>query len=200
MNNQIKVELLDLYGSDQVVMDSARVSSGKQPKDLEKFIERLAKEGHDSCFEHLVSRWKLRVPQKIGVQIVRHRIASHNCASARYNHKFDELYKVADGDIHEVIFGEIEHHAGECLRLYNKIIEEYPTNKRIRELAAMCIPQGVLTEQILTINFRSLQNFLQLRDSPYAQLEIQFVAQEMKRILTEQKQIKFTNKYLLNIE
>ena len=64
----------------------------------------------------------------------------------------------------------------------------------------MYISQGVLSEQILTINFRSLQNFLQLRDSPHAQLEIQFVAKEMKRLLKEQEQIKFTNTYLLDIE
>ena len=200
MNNQIKVELLDLYGSDQVVMDSARVSSGKQPKDLEKFIERLAKEGHDSCFEHIISRWRIKAPQRIQTQILRHRLASHNVASARYGYNFIDIYK-SEGMEGYPLLNDLYEKSKECLELYNNITNNiYPKNKRIRELAAMYISQGVLSEQILTINFRSLQNFLQLRDSPHAQLEIQFVAKEMKRLLKEQEQIKFTNTYLLDIE
>jgi flavin-dependent thymidylate synthase len=51
--------------------------------------------------------------------------------------------------------------------------------KRLREFYRGMLPQHNMTEKVITMNLRSLANFLKLRQSPHAQPEIQEVANQM---------------------
>lgn len=202
----MNVELLEVYGSDVTIAESAWVSSGRGDASdstrVEKLIRMLAKEGHETPTEHVVTRWRITCPQRIQVQLLRHRMASHNVASARYGHKFEEVFPLSDVAFSEGIDGatgmalmELEEKAKECLERYNAILAAVKgshDSKRVRELAAFALPQGVMSSQVLTINLRSLKNLLELRCSEHAQKEVQEVAVEMLRLLREREELKIT--------
>lgn len=204
--NQIKVKLLRISGSDADVVKYARVSSGHTNEiDQERFIKWLAKKGHDTPQEYISTAWEIEAPQRISTQIVRHRLATHSVASARYGHKFTEvfspetLYALTDWDKEACQLGCL---AGPCLDAYNALVDKYkghPDEKRVRELAAMYLPQGILTKQVLSINFRSLRNFLNLRDNRDAQIEIQYIAKEMKRLLLQEPQVIYSVRHFLGV-
>lgn len=202
----MKVELLEVYGSDVTIAESAWVSSGRgdtsDPARVEKLIRMLAKEGHLTPIEHVVTRWRITVPQRIQVQLLRHRMASHNVASARYGHKFEDVFSFGEVASNEGIEGEaleallnLEAMAGDCLEAYNDllaVVKGSPDSKRVRELAAFALPQGVMSSQVLTINLRSLKNLLELRCSEHAQKEVREVAMEMLRLMREREELRVT--------
>jgi len=181
---KIEVKLLDHMGNDDTVCQAAWVSSGRQSNktaaDKEKLIKYLADNKHETPFEHVQFTFHLRVPQRIGVQVIRHRTGKHNAGSARYGHKFTETFKSGYPEL-----VELEQDAQNILDKYNHVLEniaDYPpmVRRRIRECAAFSIPQGTMVEQIMTIDLRNLKNFLVQRLAVDAQPEIQEVAKQMK--------------------
>ncbi len=72
-----KVELIDYMGSDLTIVNSARVSFGKQKKTLDKndynLIEYLVKHRPTSTFEHNIATFRFVVPLFIRSQHHRHR-------------------------------------------------------------------------------------------------------------------------------
>lgn len=204
--NTQDVELLDVYGSDITIAESAWVSSGRgdssDPAKVERLIRMLASEGHDTPFEHVITRWRITAPQRIQVQLLRHRMASHNVASARYGHKFDEAIDIKQKAFAEIstpmariMLIELDKLMNESIAVYNELMQEVkgnPESKRIRELAAFALPQGVMSQQVLTINLRSLKNLLELRCSEHAQKEIRDIANEMLKLIKERPELTIT--------
>ncbi len=82
------VELVDYMGSDLTIVNSARVSFGKQKNELdekdEKLINYLVKHRHTSTFEHNIATFRFVVPLFIRSQHHRHRTWSYNEISRRY--------------------------------------------------------------------------------------------------------------------
>jgi thymidylate synthase (FAD) len=198
----IKIKLLDYMGDDNTVCNAAWVSGGRQngrtQEDKEKLIKYLADNNHETPFQHVIFSWHMKVPQRIGVQVLRHRSGTHNCASARYGHKFIETYKTGWPEL-----VELETDAQNLLDKYNRVLEEtgdLPLGKRrrIRELAAMCIPQGAIVEQIMTMDLRNLKNFFIQRLDIHAQPEIQEVARQMRDIVLSLPDLPLTCEYYLS--
>jgi thymidylate synthase (FAD) len=61
-----------------------------------------------------------------------------------------------------------------------------------KELARIVLPVGIYTEFYWTVNFRSLMNFLTLRDDPHAQFEIQEYARAIKKLIYDIDKIPIT--------
>ena len=82
------VEYVDHMGSDLTIVNSARVSFGKQKSELDekdkKLINYLVKHRHTSTFEHNVVTFRFVVPLFIRSQHHRHRTWSYNEISRRY--------------------------------------------------------------------------------------------------------------------
>lgn len=197
----IKVKLLDRMGNDDTVCNAAWVSGGRQngrtEEDKEKLIKYLADNKHETPFEHVHFTFHVRTPYRIGVQVVRHRAATHNVASARYGHKFTETFKTGYPELIE-----LETDAQKILDKYNQVLENisnYPPSvrRRVRECAAFCIPQGTMVEQILTIDLRNLKNFLVQRLDDHAQREIQRIAEQMLGIVLILPDLPLICKYYL---
>ena len=202
----MNVELLGVFGDDRQIAETAWVSSNRgdpsDPERIRKLIKMLAEEGHETPFESVVTRWKIEAPQRIQVQLLRHRMASHNVASARYNHKFKEVYPFSEQaeqeglEMRELMV--LEELANSCLIQYNKLLENtknHHNKKRIRELAAFALPQGVMSSQVMTINLRSLKNLIALRSSEHAQREIREIAENMKLYLRLETGLQHTVQY-----
>lgn len=198
----IEVKLLDYMGDDNTVCNAAWVSGGRQNgrtlEDKEKLIKYLADNSHNTPFEHVQFSWHMRVPQRIGVQVIRHRTGKHNAGSARYGHKFTETFKTGFPEL-----VELENDAQNILDKYNQVLENiasYPPSvrRRIRECAAFSIPQGTIVEQLMTIDLRNLKNFLVQRLDLHAQPEIQEVAKQMRDIVLSLPDLPLTCKYYLS--
>tara|TARA_A100001011_G_scaffold368444_1_gene422754 strand:- start:34 stop:843 length:810 start_codon:yes stop_codon:yes gene_type:complete len=83
-----KVEYVEHMGTDLTVVNSARVSFGREKSGLDerdkKLIRYLASHKHTSTFEHNVVTFKFTVPLYIRSQHHRHRTWSYNEISRRY--------------------------------------------------------------------------------------------------------------------
>ena len=83
-----KVQLIQHYGDDKMVVNSARVSFGKHKEELDekdkKLIKYLIENRHTSTLEHCGATFKFVVPLFIRSQHHRHRTWSYNEVSRRY--------------------------------------------------------------------------------------------------------------------
>ena len=205
------VELVDYMGSDLTIVNSARVSFGKQKNELdkkdEKLINYLVKHRHTSTFEHNVVTFRFVVPLFIRSQHHRHRTWSYNEISRRYTDVDMRFYEPQNfrtqhssnrqastdsltnplincGPISRApkMAGDlVKRHHEQSLRLYNEMIKA----GICREQARGILPQNLYTEYYGTCNLSNLLKFIDLRIHEGAQWEIQKVALALLDIATD---------------
>lgn len=192
-----KVEYVQHMGDDRTIVNSARVSFGKEveeisPKD-EKLINYLIKHKHTSTLEHCNITFRFKVPLFIRSQHHRHRTWSYNEISRRYTdfnlefyepHKFrqqsksnrqastDHLFDPTLGDVLGLASMVVKEHHEASLYIYDHLIEAGVC----REQARGVLPQNLYTEYYGTCNLNNLFKFIALRVHDGAQWEIQQVA------------------------
>lgn len=92
-----KVELVAHMGTDLTIVNSARVSFGKEKSELDekdkKLISYLVSHKHTSTFEHNVITFRCKVPLFVRSQHHRHRTWSYNEISRRYTEVNIEFYE-----------------------------------------------------------------------------------------------------------
>jgi len=202
------VELVDHMGSDLTIVNSARVSFGKQKNELdekdEKLINYLVKHRHTSTFEHNVVTFRFVVPLFIRSQHHRHRTWSYNEISRRYTdidlrfyqpnsfrtqHKSnrqasndDMINPNLNLDIKPTYASDvIKEHNRQSLLLYSRLQRAGVC----REQARGVLPQNLYTEYYGTCNLSNLLKFIDLRMHDGAQWEIQKVAAATLNIITD---------------
>ena len=202
------VELVDHMGSDLTIVNSARVSFGKQKNELdekdEKLINYLVKHRHTSTFEHNVVTFRFVVPLFIRSQHHRHRTWSYNEISRRYTdidlrfyqpnsfrtqHKSnrqasndDMINPNLNLDIKPTYASDvIKEHNRQSLLLYSRLQRAGVC----REQARGVLPQNLYTEYYGTCNLSNLLKFIDLRTHDGAQWEIQKVAEAVLDIISE---------------
>lgn len=196
-----KVEYVEHMGSDLTIVNSARVSFGKQKELLdekdEKLIKYLIKHRHTSTLEHNIVTFRFCVPLFIRSQHHRHRTWSYNEISRRYTDvdlrfyepkKFRTQHKSnrQASNVEELINPDMSNgvcsgmtasemvasHHKQSLFVYNRLLDEGVC----REQARGVLPQNLYTEYYGTCNFNNLIKFIELRTHDGAQWEIQQVA------------------------
>ncbi len=206
--NKGYVELVDYMGSDVDVVRTQRISYNKDvdessDEDIKKFIFKLIKNGHESPFEHVVFRFKIKCPLFVQRQWFRHRIQSYNERSGRFTEYDQDFYipdeiRFSNGNVEEN--DEIKKIFEETTKYQFKEYGELLDKGVQKELQRIILPMNVFTEFYWTINMRSLFNFLKLRTDKHSQCEIrQYQTQIMKLV---EKVCPFTidgfKKYVLN--
>ena len=205
------VELIDHMGSDLTIVNSARVSFGKEKAEIDdkdkKLINYLVKHKHTSTFEHNVATFRFVVPLFIRSQHHRHRTWSYNEISRRYTaidmrfyepksfrtqHKSnrqasnDQLIDPSINEFEDTLLPVPSYHASGAVRDHNaKSLRLYNTliDKGVcREQARGVLPQNLYTEYYGTTNLHNLLKFISLRVHPGAQWEIQQVAKSCLKI------------------
>lgn len=202
---EIKVVLQDVFGDDRVIANSAWTSStlidnkdAKSDEDVARVVKMLAEQQHGVPFESVVFRFWLSVPIAIDRQIEKHRISSQNGMSARYRTMPTEFLPIGHDVLNIIdkapletnVAAEYDSLCWQANHFYKTVSNHFKaaskeniiTNaeyKRVREFFRGVLPQHNMTEKVITINLRSLSNFLKLRNSEFAQPEIQFVAKLM---------------------
>ena len=89
------VRLVDYFGGDQRIVQSARVSYGEGTKTVSQdgaLIDYLLRHQHTSPFEQVVMTFHLKMPIFVARQWVRHRTGRMNEVSGRYSIMKDEFY------------------------------------------------------------------------------------------------------------
>ena len=193
-----RVDLIDYMGSDLTIVNSARVSFGKQKEELDqrdqKLINYLVKHKHTSTFEHNLVTFRFVVPLYVRSQHHRHRTWSYNEISRRYTdiniqfyepeqfrtqHKSNRQASNEDDLINPSVLGPsyyaseaVRHHNAGSLELFNKLLNAGVC----REQARGVLPQNMYTEYYGTVNLSNLLKFIDLRTHEGAQWEIQQVA------------------------
>lgn len=197
------VRLVEYCGSDQRVVDAARVSyqaGTKQINDNAGLIDYLMRHKHMTPFEMTDFTFHVKMPIFVARQWHRHRTASINEISARYSVIKDEFYvptiervqkqsrtnkQGSAGQIDPREAGWIVEAMEESMkagfRLYNWILNRFDL---ARELSRIILPQATYTEFYWKVNGRNLMNFMQLRgpEDGHAQAEIQLYSHALRSI------------------
>lgn len=198
MAEGISVSLLDSMGSDRSIAESAWVSTGIQgdsrsSEQVASLVRRLAEDGHGVPFESVIFRFYIQCPRYIETQIVKHRIASVNGLSARYREITTDYLPLPEDAKNLLDEEEIERFTEICdaaqlwyarnickVKHAKKLgLASVEDLKRAKETFRGILPQAQLTHLNMTINLRSLANFIRLRAHPSAQKEVQLIAQLM---------------------
>jgi thymidylate synthase (FAD) len=201
------VELVEILGDDNSVVQAARTSYGRgltNPERDRKLINYLMEHGHHSPFEHVIFKFHIKLPIFVMRQLVRHRIASINERSGRYTQFEEEWFlpdeiRVPDPEDRQksIPFDdkELNRKALEIMResMENsfKAYEELISMGVAREMARIILPISMYTEAYWTINLRSMMNFLNQRADSHAQYEIQKYALAIAGILKEKCPISY---------
>jgi len=189
------VRLIDQMGSDQRVVEAARVSTGAHSDDPEserKLIFHLVEHGHGTPFEKVVFEFHVKCPLFVARQWFRHRIGSFNERSARYRKFKEEFYVPELSTIPDVYreddlatYRETLHGVYQTYeRLYAKVANSQPeVRSRAREIWRGLLGTAFYTEFFWTVNLRSLMNFLKLRTHPTAQHEMRKYAEAIAEMI-----------------
>ena len=203
MNN--KVELLGYYGSDEVIACSAWTSTSRNLTDekrarVGRLIDMLWGEGHETPFEKGVVHFLVDTDIASHIHLLKHRISSLNAESARYKElKEDKYYLPEDWadignscDAGNTLRGFckysqpwtywLEEYTKLGNELYHRCIEDLEPalgRKRAKESARFFKTYNSQIQADIMFNMRSFANFIKLRNSEHAQVEIREIAQSM---------------------
>ena len=203
--NKNKVQLLGYYGNDEVIACSAWTSTSRDLTDekkarIPKLIDQLWINGHETPFEKGIVHFLVDTDIASHIHLLKHRISSMNGESARYKElKEDKMYlpedwkgiKVQSEEI-DMLYGNgdwyktLESFTKESNNLYHKCLEDLTPvlgRKRAKESARFFKTYNSQIEGDISFNMRSFANFIKLRNSEHAQLEIREIAQQMWELI-----------------
>lgn len=200
MNNN-NVELLGWYGSDEVIACSAWTSTSRELTEdkkerIPKLINMLWTEGHETPFEKGSVHFLVNCDIASHIHLLKHRIASINAESARYKElKEDKYYLPEDwkGVYRDEVktqdwFSKLSIYTARGNELYHECLKDLTPilgRKRAKESARFFKTYNSQIQADVQFNMRSFANFLKLRYSEHAQLEIREIAREMLSLVQE---------------
>lgn len=175
---------------------------GKEPyAEIEKQQSRINKVAnvskHSSTIEHLNYSFDIDgISRAVLQELARHRIASYTVKSTRYTLKelkgaslnWEENFGDADNFLVKTGNRDIDQQNLETLRELRQWVGTYPN-----DIVKYMLPEAYKTALVMTINARSLQNFISLRTNSHALLEIQELARSMYSSIPVEHRFLFDN-------
>lgn len=207
-----KVQLVGHYGSDKVIACSAWTSTSRDLTEeklarIGALVNMLWSEGHETPFEKGEVHFLVNTDIASHIHLLKHRISSLNAESARYKElKEDKYYVPKDwGEIESTAYiaddfptAFVEPHdewvdilikytnlGNELYHQCIKDLEPLLGRKRAKESARFFKTYNSQIQADVKFNMRSFANFLKLRNSESAQLEIREIAKEMLKQVSE---------------
>ena len=205
------IELIDTLGDDLTPVNAARVSFDGFSKEFtdkdRKLSKYLIKHKHFSPFRHQHCMFVIKAPEFVMRQWYKHVVgiettSSHptkdhawNEISGRYV-PYTEFYEPTEfrkqsQDNKQASEGLIEEQVGASLlwkesqqiaiQNYERMLEMGVAKEQARSI----LPLTVYTKVWWTASFQSIMNFIELRDEPTSQIEIQEYARALKTIMLE---------------
>ena len=206
--SDVTVELVRASASDADVVFAARVSTAGEkslddvdadPERSSGLVNYLMRDRHGSPFEHNSMTFFVRAPIFVWREHMRHRIASYNEESGRYRQLEPVFYvpdrqrpllQVGKAGAYDFLPGTEEQYDLVDLEVRESCRAAYGSYQRMldagvaREVARMVLPVTIYSSAYVTLNARSLMNFLSLRRKvegshfpSFPQREIEMVAE-----------------------
>ena len=181
----------------ELAMRNCYKSEDKITEDsYKKIIPAVVSLGHTSTVEHVSFTFRIITSRDVLQEFVRHRIASYSVESTRYiSYGKDkkglqfvkpawidsEVIKLSEEEILNSRFGirEWYSHLKACEDTYNRLLNGGWKPQQARVVLPGCLK----TEMVVTMNCRSLLNFLRLRTAKYAHPDIRVVSNKIKEIV-----------------
>ncbi|MBX3312237.1 MAG: FAD-dependent thymidylate synthase [Microbacteriaceae bacterium] len=218
--SDVTVELVRASANDSDVLFAARVSTqGEQTlesaasgtaADESKdrgLINFLMRDRHGSPFEHNSMTFYVQAPIFVFREFMRHRIASYNEESGRYREMRPVFYVPSEdrnliqvgkpgaydfepgtAEQHKLLQEVIKRESESAYRGYQELLDAGIA----REVARSVLPLNLYSSMYVTMNARSLMNFLSLRTKhpeshfpSFPQREIEMVAEKMEQFWVE---------------
>lgn len=189
------IAICKCYSNTPHTEDSKRISRINKVANVSK---------HASVIEHLVYSFDIDGISRACLQeLARHRIASYTVKSSRYTLQElkDEqsfIYKnniIPEGKYRAMKYivdcNNLRVNTASIYALEN--LRELLLNDTPNDIAKYCMPEAYKTSLVITINARTLQNFLTLRTSKHALWEIQLLAKAMYEVLPESHKVLFNH-------
>ena len=203
------VEVVDTLGDDLTPVNAARVSFGGRSEeftDKDRNLSKvLIKHKHHSPFRHQTIQVIIKAPEFVMRQWYKHVVgiettSSHvtkdhawNEISGRYV-PYDEFYlptefrkqsddnkQASDGLVEDQIKATMKWRdaQSDVIKTYNDLLDMGVARDQARSI----LPLTVYTKVWWTASFQSVMNFIELRDEPTSQVEIQDYARAMRKIM-----------------
>ena len=187
-----RIELIGHYGSDETIACSAWTSTSRELNEdkrtrIPNLINMLWSNGHETPFEKAMVHFLVDTDIASHIHLLKHRIASINAESARYKELQEDKYFVPD-DWPTMWQAKLVHYSETGNALYHEALENLTPllgRKRAKESARFFKAYNSQIQSDVMFNMRSFANFLKLRHSEHAQVEIREVAAEMLRAVKE---------------
>jgi thymidylate synthase (FAD) len=208
--SDMTVELVQSMGDDASVVKAARVSTGGSTTTPEKdagLINYLMRDRHGTPFEHNAFTFYVEAPIFVFREFMRHRVASYNEESGRYKELAPVFYIPSEDrkliqvgkpgaytfeegtyDQKKIVPADIKMAAKEAYDAYQRMLEKGVA----REVARSVLPVGLYSSMFVTMNARTLMNFLSLRTMregtmfpSFPQREIEMCAEKMEDFFAE---------------
>lgn len=184
------------------LLSSAEVSEEQAKKDA-GLINYLMRDRHGSPFEHNSMTFYVQAPIFVFREFMRHRMASYNEESGRYRELNPVFYVPAPERnlVQQGRPGKYDFFPGSAEQ-YGLVEQEVRTSSRrayesyermleagiAREVARVVLPLNIYSSMYVTMNARSLMNFLSLRTKhpestfpSFPQREIEMCAEKMEK-------------------
>ncbi len=199
------VELLGYYGSDEVIACSAWTSTSRdltsdKRERIGPLIRSLWSNGHETPFEKGIVHFLVNCDIASHIHLLKHRISSLNAESARYKELKEDKYYLPE-DWGSATNSDYLCYASETIGkdrakwvdvleiytnlgndLYHQCLGDLTPmlgRKRAKESARFFKTYNSQIQADVMFNMRSFANFIQLRLSDDAQVEIREIAREM---------------------
>jgi thymidylate synthase (FAD) len=188
------VQLIDVMGSPLSVVNSARVSMGKQVDQMSevdwRLIDYLWSHEHTSPFRHVQFQFHIKAPVFVLRQWMKHQVGcAWNEISGRYV-QFDreawspDAWRAQADKIKQGSAGPMaEDDALRAQMIYDRAIEasfkayeELLSAGVCKEQARACLPLSLMSECYWSCSLHALIHFLKLRLDHHAQVEIRAYA------------------------
>jgi len=211
----MKVELLDVMGSDLTVVNAARVSFAGESEEFgsrdKKLVRYLAAHGHWTPFAHVQVQLRIKAPVFVARQLVKHQVGLvWNEISRRYvdftpefhapeawrkrapNKKQGSLDETLDND--SLLYNSYWDLMTKAEDLYSFMLEKGVAPEQAR----MVLPQSMLTEWYWTGSLAAFARVVTQRLSEDAQYECRVIAEKIDQLLVNHEPISYSWSCLTN--
>lgn len=208
------VELIGIYGDDEIIACSAWTSTSreltkKKKNRIPELINDLWSNGHETPFEKGVVHFLVNCDIASHIHLLKHRMSSLNAESARYKELKEDKFYIPSDWIDLKITGVALKFNGDApfisenFDTWDKIIKDFTEEsnklyheclnqltpilgrKRAKESARYFKTYNSQIQSDIMFNMRSFANFLKLRKSEHAQLEISEIASRMLELVRQ---------------
>ena len=205
----MKVEILDVMGSDLTVVNAARVSFAGESEEFgsrdKKLVRYLAAHGHWTPFAHVQVQLRIKAPVFVARQLVKHQVGLvWNEVSRRYvdftpefhapeawrkrapNKKQGSLDETIDND--SLLYNSYWDLMTKAEDLYSFMLEKGVAPEQAR----MVLPQSMMTEWYWTGSLVAFARVVTQRLSEDAQYECRVVAEKIDQLLVNHEPISYS--------